>query len=99
MPTKLKLDGAFRGLWKPALIHFSAFSNSLFFFLSTEIPCQLKILFHFPSGAQIVCDIWSYSSLLSKVGNPESGLFQRQQIQLSLCRGWIAAEYITPART
>ena len=30
--------------------------------------------------------IWSFSSLSSKVGNPENDLFQRQQIQLSLCR-------------
>ena len=48
MPTKLKLVWAFCGLWKRALIHFSAFSNSLFLFfplqsvywnsLSTENP-------------------------------------------------------------
>ena len=30
--------------------------------------------------------MWSFSSLSSKVGNPENDLFQRQQIQLSLCR-------------
>ena len=30
--------------------------------------------------------IWAFSSLSSKVGNPENDLFQRQQIQLSLCR-------------
>ena len=30
--------------------------------------------------------IWSFSSLSSKVGNTENDLFQRRQIQLSLCR-------------
>ena len=30
--------------------------------------------------------MWSFSSLSSKVGNPENDLFQRRQIQLSLCR-------------
>jgi len=90
MPTKLKLVWAFGGLWKRALIHFSAFSNSLFFIFSPSIrllklPVNWKSSFTFQVKHKLFV-IWAFSSLSSKVGNPENDLFQRQQIQLSLCR-------------
>ena len=84
MPTKLKLVWAFCGLWKPALIHFSAFSNSLFyFFLLQSVCCNSLSL----SKLSSIC-VWygHFRAFRLKFKILRMIFFNVGKIQLSLCR-------------